>query len=249
MKLLVIIMFIFATNALSQTMMKLHHKHGIDSYEVGLVDSVVFVDGKSKASFDFKGKKILFCGDSVTKGYVDGHEITSEGYPKLFSEAVGATYVNSGVGGTTLSHSEYGTIKDQIAKGANKSYDFLFVAGGVNDWQLGVELGDFKSAVEDICDYISNNYPQSTRVIFITPINHGGRKVDNDIDLHEYRGVIRSVVECKDKGNFYIVDGETLGFPGEGASEDEKDVFFGDRLHPSRYGYMMYAINLIKVLL
>lgn len=204
--------------------------------------------------FAFSGKTAVFTGDSITRGFTSGSTITENGYPKLFSEAVGMTFTNAGVGGATLSRvSGYSCIQDQITN-ASKNIDYLFVAGGVNDWQLGVSLSDFTDAVETICSYINSNFSAGVQVIWITPINHGGWDVRMNVNavapLQDYRNIItRIVTENDTMARFSIVQGDQFNFPTADDDAGYIAAAYGDQLHPTENGYKnIYVPGLMTAL-
>ena len=200
--------------------------------------------------YDFSGKKAFFFGDSITYGYIknaDGtaSRATKGGYPGFFSEAVGLTHTNYGVSGSLFgTYNNLGRIGDKI-KSRSLDCDFIFVAGGINDWQCGVSLSDFRQAVEEVCSYIDTHF--DGEVIFITPINHSGRKplVEPVAQLQEYREIITEIALSHD---FSVVQGGLFGFPTTDSPEAEKTLMFCDNLHPTEYGYEFYANCLIEVL-
>ena len=135
--------------------------------------------------FAWSGKRINFTGDSITKGYINGQQISQNyNYPKLFCDAVGATPYNLAVGGATFSTgTQQSHIIDQVTN-TNKNNDILFIAAGINDWAFGVDLATFATAVKQVCDYLNNasNGWQTKPVIWITPINQGGWEDTHEVD-------------------------------------------------------------------
>ena len=203
-----------------------------------------------KKPYDFSGKKGYFFGDSITYGYIKNADGTASraskgGYPGIFSEAVGLTHSNYGVSGSLFGiYNNLGRIGDKI-KSSSLNCDFIFVAGGINDWQCGVSLSDFREAVGDVCSHIDSNF--DGEVIFITPINHSGRKplVEPVAPVQDYRDIITEVALSYD---FSVIQGELFGFPTADSSEAEKALMFCDNLHPTEYGYEYYANCLVEVL-
>ena len=200
--------------------------------------------------YEFSGKKGYFFGDSITYGYIknaDGSASRADkgGYPGFFSEAVGLTHTNYGVSGSLFgTYNNLGRIGDKI-KSRSLNCDFIFVAGGINDWQCGVSLSDFREAVEDVCSYIDANF--DGEVIFITPINHSGRKplVEPVAQVQDYRNIITEVALSY---GFSVVQGGLFGFPTTDSPEADKTLMFCDNLHPTQYGYEYYANCLVEVL-
>lgn len=205
--------------------------------------------------FDFTGKNAVFCGDSITRGYTSGSTITENGYPKLFSDAVGMTFENKGVGGATMGVvTGYSSILTQVQAVNTGTANFVFIAGGINDWQTGQTLSDFATAVNNICDYINTDYPNDLPVIWITPINQGGWEITHQInptaELKEFRRVLTESVLKKDiYGRFSVVQGEWFNFPTKNGDFTFITAMFGDRLHPTELGYkVLYAPGLMTAL-
>ena len=90
--------------------------------------------------YSFSGKTAYFFGDSITEGFTNGSTITQNNYVKNFSNKVSLNYTNYGKGGSlfTRGKNEVQSIIDKIKGTDLSSADIIFIAGGVNDWQLGV---------------------------------------------------------------------------------------------------------------
>lgn len=197
-----------------------------------------------KKKLSFNAKVAEFTGDSITHGFVNTTTVTENGYPKLFSNAVGMSYTNRGVGGASISRiSGYPCIQDQVTA-ASTSADYIFIAGGVNDWQLGVSLSDFKNAIQTIMTYLNNSY--NGNVIWITPINEAGwSPVTTPVaTLQTYRNIItRTVMEYNTKKNMSIVQGDKFNFPDQSDDVTYIAAMFGDKLHPTELGYSTLYLN------
>ena len=195
----------------------------------------------------FNNKNALFFGDSIVKGFTSGTTTTANGFPKLFSDKVGMAFTNYGVGGSCLSYdyNNLGSVLDKIKSVGTLTSDFLFIAGGVNDWQLAVDLETFKAGVLAICEYLKTNY--TGQVIFITPINQGGRiPTETPVaDLQEYRNIITEIVM---KYNYSVVQGNLFNMPSEKSTPEYIASMFGDKLHPTELGYKVYAKELATIL-
>jgi lysophospholipase L1-like esterase len=207
--------------------------------------------------FVFSEKTSVFTGDSITYGFTDPEHIVygTGDYPTLFSNAVGMTYSNISVGGATITENVTGAAEPSITqqvKNASKNIDYLFIAGGINDWQAGVPYSTFKQAIDSLCDYINENYASSVQVILITPINNGGRPYSSpELDLQIYRNIMTTEILGHDTDNrFSIIQGNEFPFPSEyDNTPDGVAIMFGDQLHPSAIGYQWYAAFLKTLLL
>ena len=207
--------------------------------------------------FTFNGKTCVFTGDSITYGFTSGssnvHNIGD--YPTLFCNKVGATKTNLAVGGA-LFCSGYNTVKtipEQVSE-ANKECDFLFIAGGINDWQSGQTLSDLKTVLDNLCTYINENFSQSTQVIWITPINQAGWETTHNISptatVQEFRNLItRTVLKNDTYSRFSVVQGNEFNFPDKNDDKSYIATMFGDLLHPSELGYKtLYLAGLLNAL-
>ena len=94
---------------------------------------------------------ILCVGDSIAKG--------SRNSGKGFVGDLRLPYKNKGVSGATLSSgSEYGMIAEQVTNEADFTPDIIIANGGINDYQLGIELGTIpKKPISNEAEYTGNN--------------------------------------------------------------------------------------------
>lgn len=195
---------------------------------------------------DFTGKSCLFFGDSITYGYMAGAGQSTYNYPKMFAQYVGATQSNKGVSGSTLSVIDTRSSIFNKIKETTLNSDFIFIAGGVNDHQMGVDAETLTSAMRDICEYLKANY--NGVVIFITPINESGRVpiVTPTQTLQNVRNIItRIALEYE----YNVVQGTEFPFPTESDTDEYKALMFQDNLHPTDLGYRMYAKALTSAVL
>ena len=189
--------------------------------------------------YTFTGNVSHFFGDSIVVGYTSPGTIASNPWPKRFSESVGMTYSIKAVGGATFYPvTGYSDVLTQIQNDDLTGVNNVFIAAGINDWQLGVDPDDTYSAVDAICSYLSNNY--SGRVIFILPINEGGKQIATPpiASLDAYRKVIGDVVTYY---NYDLINGKFFNFPDKDGDPQLITRMYGDRLHPSEFGYSVYA--------
>jgi len=112
-----------------------------------LTENVPFDAQSYKAFFEenpLKGKRALFAGDSIARALTD--EAYEGGWAYRVSKTLGMTYTNVANGGWTVSnsslkHSSYGTISQQLAQAKDQNFDFVLLHGGVNDAGGGAPLG------------------------------------------------------------------------------------------------------------
>ena len=187
--------------------------------------------------FIFDGESAVFFGDSITQGFIDsGTTVTPNGYPKLFSDKVGMTFANLGAGGAcfTPGMNEVNTIGTTLQGTTLTPYTMLFIAGGINDWQLGASLAAFESAVSSLFAHVKTNYTGEVFVIAPISCNFSNNEI---AELDKYRNILgkHSILN-----GFSFINGKDFNFPN--ASGDLATALFGDgQLHPSEYGYQHYA--------
>ena len=212
--------------------------------------SIIKYDDCVSKPFDFQNKKALFFGDSITKGFTSTTTTTENGYPKLFSEKVGMTYTNYGVGGSCLGH-EYNQVPSIISKIKSidinelTSADYIFISGGINDWQTGTTETELNTALSELHDYIlANNL--SNKIIMITPINEGGWNEGAPVlTIQEIRNIITRFCMAN---NYSVVQGWKFPFPSREDDINYINLMYGDKLHPTETGYKVYAKSLETVL-
>lgn len=199
-------------------------------------------------------KSALFVGDSITAGFTSGSTTTTNGYPKLFSDYYSMVYYNEAVGGAE--YCEDGDyqgnliprILTQITNSTHKNVDYLFIAGGINDWQGQNNLTTFKTAVSDTIDYALNNYPNA-QIILITPINActSFNSVEKINSVQVYRNIITETAIEKNSSRLTVIQGNLINFPNTTNNQSYINTIFGDGLHPSELGYHLYANSLIDI--
>ena len=207
--------------------------------------------------FNFNGKTCVFTGDSITYGFTSGSSnVHNTGdYPTLFCNKVGATKTNLAVGGALFcsGFNEVTTIPTQVSN-ADKNCDFLFIAGGINDWHSGQTLSDLETVLDNLCTYINENFSQSTQVIWITPINHAGEGTTHATSptatVQEFRNLItRTVLKNDIYSRFSIVQGNEFNFPDKNDDQSYITAMFGDLAHPTELGYKtLYLTGLLNAL-
>lgn len=208
-------------------------------------------DDYLKSNYDFNGKKILYVGDSITKGFTSGSTITQNSYPKLFSDYVGATFVNNAIGGAlyTSGYNEIKTLLGQLTDTTDKdTFDYVVLAGGTNDYGSSVTESDFRSAVTATIQYALTNFTNA-HIIVITPISFL-RNNTNTISLQTYRNIITELAITEDvntSNRVSVVQGYKFDMPQEQTSA-YKTLLINDGVHPTEAGYKVYTRGLVKAL-
>ena len=205
-----------------------------------------------RSKLDFKNKTGIFCGDSITVGMTSSTTQTENTYPKLFSTVVQMTYTNVAVAGATITPNVLNikSVTEQVEEIVTPP-DFLFIAGGINDWQVGVPMVTFKEAVTSLINYINTNMPNTT-IIWILPISEAGWSLiayHNLYDAQEYRNALYQQIMKGYTYRHYIVDGMKFGFPNKYSDPTYISAMLPDKLHPSEQGYhKLYTTGLLNAL-
>ena len=214
--------------------------------------------------FLFLGKTINAFGDSITAGVTSPGLKQGTPYIKYFADHVGAKLNNWAVSGSTLSVLESwspGSIcKKVIDAQPTDVEDYIFIAGGTNDFNQNREIGSLDSkddstvcgAVNNMCEHIKSNLSDRT-VIFITPIpytqayysrNPTVNKLGNT--LEDY---IKAIYQVATLHGYNVVNGYALGMPTGAGAWDNAMCDNSDGCHPAELGHKLYARSLAGKLL
>ena len=193
----------------------------------------------------FKDKYAMFFGDSIVQGYTSGSTTTTENFVKIFSElAELKEYDNFGVASSTFSVvASRPQIITKLSDTDITVTDFIFIAGGINDYASQVSESDLQAGLEQICEYLKDNITSNQKVFFILPINTIN-DYGNEITLELVRNYINYY--CLKYG-FYCINGKNFGFPD--TASELSTILFGDGIHPTENGYVLYAHSLYQELI
>lgn len=206
--------------------------------------------------FDFDGKTAAFFGDSITVGVIngDGSQVTTNNYPNGFSAKVGLTPTNKAVSGSRIyvpSGTSAAKILSQLQSVTLSDYDFIFIAGGINDF-MAYTVEQMLIGLTELISYVKANFTGD--VIWITPINTAKNVTDvykNKKDLNDYIAAMTKLIKESDSNyQFSVVQGWEFGFPAIDSDSTFKNAMFGDgELHPSELGYnTLYVPGLLTAL-
>lgn len=201
-------------------------------------------------SLNFYQKTGLFFGDSIAAG-AKAKPGANQDLVTLTRSMLGmSSLLNKAVGSTRFTHGDINpTIIDKVEETVLDT-DYIFIAGGVNDWQSQASLVDYEADLEGLMQYLQQNY--SGTVIFISPISYvlekiswenGYKRAVNKIEIIEYRSILERLVL---KYKYNLVCGELFEFPGN--LGERANVLLSDGLHPTTYGHQLYAMNLCQAL-
>ena len=213
--------------------------------------------------FSFSGKTAVFFGDSVTDGVASANGAVSgyvtECYRKVLSDTLGfSSSLNRAVSGSyicDLENSANSILNKVISTITSQSnYDYIFIAGGVNDFWTGKPLGTitdntyatFYGALNLMCSHLKTNAPNSN-VIFFTPINCTRADLSAAVNtIDAYRNAIFEVAAMN---LFNVVDTSKIGFPNDIKDTVYRNELISDGVHPTEKGHYMMGKNLAAILL
>ena len=187
--------------------------------------------------------KFTVLGDSISEGWaadlVDGevveHAAEISVVNKLKQLLGNVTMYNHAHGGWSYSHSTNNIITEaQQAKTAgHMNTDYMLIMAGTNDFAQENGKATFTSALEDLSDYLGENY--NGQVIIVTPINRS--KVERkSVPLNWYRDTLTNWAILH---GYWVIDGSKIGFPT--VYSEWKQLMTADGIHPSNYGHVFYA--------
>ena len=180
------------------------------------------IDGNYKSVRD-KKEGLLIIGDSITQGA--GPEIASVSYANILSREYKYSILNQGIGGYRYE------AKDLMLIDEFKP-DRIMVALGTNYYDV-VDGYDYKNAVCEFYERLNQLYP-NTKKLVLTPIYR-----TRELDMDRFIWCINTIkAECKKYDNILVVDGLDL-MPND-------PVSLSDGVHPSTYGSIMLAKNLVQ---
>ena len=227
----------------------------------------IFINKKSEP---LKGKKIAFLGDSLTWGFngAVAWEQVEKPISVLVAELTGATCINYGISGSTLSGDGSTTDKtDGHILGINPmnlriknidNVDAIFCMGGTNDFATDrkVPLGrmedtnnlTFYGGLDTIIKHIGNEKPRIKLIMGTPP-----RRAEETANMYG-NTLIDYVNAVKEKCKYYGINYVDLYNKGNCLywSSKWREIYSPDGLHGTQELYNNYAIlianELIKIL-
>ena len=234
-----------------------------DDLGMGAIRTRVY-EGFTGKPFNFSGKKVRFYGDSIVAGVASmpDQNGTSEAivpFPVAFGNTTGASVSYRGLSGATISDIAV-LIDEDLPTIEENAYDYIVIAGGVNDWLRSSPLGSWNDGSGNVSHWIGQIVTKlltvginANQIIFISPINTTTTTVPAGPSLDEYR---RTIFECGFA--MYccnVVDGSTLGFPTTRWEGDAENKFINDMIantdgiHPTTQGHIFYGRMLASKLM
>ena len=193
------------------------------------VKGIALEPGASVGALDEKEETILFVGDSITQGMTVSTPSLS--YPAQVANVLKADFHNVAVGGATLQKEEAPLLMDF-------EWDKVFVAFGVNDFNRGRSLHDFKEEARGMLEVLSSR--ENSQVYLLTPIPWALRTNpnENEFYLEDYRKALRKV--AADFPKVIVIEGAKL--------VPDDPAYYVDDIHPNDLGATTFADNLLAEL-
>ncbi|MBO5439222.1 MAG: SGNH/GDSL hydrolase family protein [Clostridia bacterium] len=180
------------------------------------------LDGGYKSVKD-KRPKLLIIGDSITQGA--GPEIASVSYVNILSREYKYNVLDQGIGG-------YRYEPCDLMLNEEFKPDRIMIALGTNYYDA-VDTYDYKKAVCDFYERLNQLYPNTPKLV-MTPLYR-----TRELDMERFMWCINTIkAECAKYDNIIVADGLSL-MPND-------PVSLSDGVHPSTYGSIMLANNLMK---
>lgn len=211
---------------------------------------------------DFKGKKAVFLGDSITEGH--GTSGAEHIYVSLMKQRLGLSdVVNYGIGGTRIAKQQIPSAVarhdlDFVSRAdeMDEDADLVVVFGGTNDFGHGDapfgKLSDrtadtFCGACHVLFEKLMNKYPQA-QIVVMTPLHRSnednprgdGNKPEDVATLSEYVDCIKVIAR-----GFSIPVLDLFAVSGiQPKLEIMREHFCPDGLHPNDAGHIRIADRL-----
>lgn len=234
-------------------------EYGMPSIQVFIKSSTAteIEDSDIKINTRFKGKKVIFEGDSITDyDYLEGYN--NKSWANYLTTILGMNLVSNGaVGGSLLTHSNEADGYSVQQRIANITYDsntkLFLIHAGTNDWGQAKTLGEIDStdisticgALNNIIDKVQTNCPKAT-IVIISPIHrqsdHGGF-LNNSANYSLYDVAIAYEKICKRWGVKFI-NGLEIGL--NALNSNNLATNYLDGLHPTPIGHKIMAVEFAR---
>ncbi len=173
--------------------------------------------------------RYLAFGDSVTQGFTATD--VSGTYVFLLAETMGWDVINLGMAGR-------GTVAADAATIVEAAPEVVSVLIGVNDWQGGRDLEEYRASLGGLLKGIVEGLPEAT-VFVLTPlwVPETWRPEQVRYPLESYRGVVREVVASFGESQLRLIEGPSL-------IDTDASFFDAVAVHPNNLGFAQMAARL-----
>ncbi|MBQ9859417.1 MAG: SGNH/GDSL hydrolase family protein [Clostridia bacterium] len=211
---------------------------------------------------DLKGKKVLFLGDSITRG--TGASCEENAYWNVFGRNTGAIVKGYGISGTRIAPQRtpespggesYAQYFGSRVEGMDPEADIVVVFGGTNDFGHGDapfgrmtdrEETSFYGALHCLYRKLLTKYP-TAEIVVITPIHRGGE--DDPFYNQVARtaaplsGYVQAIREVAEYYGLPVLDLYRMGGISHHVTKVQ-ETYLPDWLHPSDAGHARIASRL-----
>ena len=212
---------------------------------------------------NFKNKKVLFLGDSITEGV--GVSSKEKRYTDVFKALSGAEVYNYGISGTRIARQKSPSAQASFdycfldrVQTMEESADVVVVFGGTNDFGHGdASFGSFSDrdehtyygALHSLINRLVEKYPEAT-IVFLTPLHRTGEdSLINEIGLgrRTLKEYVKALVSVCEYYSIPVLDLYSVsGLQPQ--IEIIKKLYMPDGLHPSDKGAEIIAKRLYAFL-
>lgn len=197
--------------------------------DVTVINGVVLSDGAYFRPHKY-GKKMLFCGDSITHGWESHYDSLS--YAWRTAHFFDADIINQAVGGAVFC--------PDYAEKLDFDPDAVIIAYGTNDFSHCSSLDE---VYDNAFGYIKKmtEFYNNSKIFVISPIWRSD-EITNIKPLGTFAECRETVMRAARQLPVKLIDGYTL-------TPHIADFYADGYLHPNSDGFGVYAENLIKVML
>ncbi len=201
----------------------------------------------------FKGKSVLFCGDSISFGTQDYGLFYTGGWGGRIGMLNEMEYVNASKGGGVVSNLYQNRIITQVQNNKNGDFDFVILHGGVNDaWKIteasaidaavgkvtpeGTTSFDnmtYAGALEELFSYTKECFPNA-KLGFV--INFQAPSFGNGMVSNMSKYASTAVEACEKWGVAYVNLHDNADFCNN-VLKVSTNTYLPDYLHSSAGGY------------
>lgn len=192
-----------------------------------------------------KWKSVAFFGDSIVEGVTTDYKRTKNTWCKIVADRYGFYHSNFGVGGSCFTpgyNSEIPTMGEIIKETDISGYDTIFIGGGINDWMFDAPLNEYKQCLDETFQTLKKRF--DGRIIAITPISPSIVKRTKKSGFDKYE---RLEYERACEAGVNIIRGKEFKWNTMMNTSSKKILW--DGIHPTEYGYRMYAENVSRHLM
>ncbi len=193
------------------------------------VENVVIPHKDPNVRTLFAGKTLFALGSSITWGFASGGQALGE----FLARSFGMNLVKDAENGTTLapmhahdSHCYVSRLKTHTRY--TDSPDYVLIQLSTNDVWQGISLGQTVDAIEDIMDYVQDQW--NVPVLMYT---------NSRFESEQYQQLVDASYDIHNTKNFSIID-LWNNVDINSVTDEQLQLYMHDPIHPTRAGYMTW---------